>query len=172
MNLNKVIIIGRMATDPEIRSTQTGQQVASVRVATNRVWTNNTGQKQEQVEFHNVVAWGRLADIMSQYLKKGSLVMLEGRLQTRSWTGQDNVKRYSTEIVVENLQMGPRSSGETSPYNSGNNTTSAKTTKPASPLQSNKTEEDNEIPVINQDEPIISDDEIEEKEINIEDIPF
>ncbi len=109
MNLNKVFLIGRMTQDPDVRSTPSGQTVGTLRIATNRVWNNpQTGQKQEATEFHTVVAWGRLAEIASQYLKRGGLVMIEGRLQTRSWTGNDSIKRYVTEIVAENLQLGPR----------------------------------------------------------------
>src|SRR3989344_5261282 len=99
MNLNKVFLIGRVAADPESRTTPSGQQVATIRIATNRVWNDRTsGQKNEQVEFHTIVAWGGLADICQKYLRKGQLVMFEGRLQTRSWQGQDGVKRYRTEI--------------------------------------------------------------------------
>src|SRR3989344_4853609 len=103
MNVNKVLIVGRMASDPEVRSTPTGQQVANFSIATNRVWKDRqTGKKQEQTEFHRVVAWGGTADIASRYLKKGQLVHVEGRLQTRSWDSKDGSKRYTTEIVVEN----------------------------------------------------------------------
>ena len=112
MNLNKVYIIGRLAAEPEMRSTASGQSVATLRVATNRVWNNKqTNQKQEQVEFHTVIAWGRLGEIAQQYLVKGQLAYFEGRLQTRSWQGADGVKRYRTEIVAENLQLGPKASG-------------------------------------------------------------
>ena len=106
MDLNKAMIIGRLTADPEVRTTPTGQTVAKFSVATNLVWTDQSGQKQEKVEFHNVIAWRRLADIIGQYLKKGAKVYIEGRLQTTSWTGQqDNVKRYRTEIVAENMIM-------------------------------------------------------------------
>ena len=115
MNLNKVFLIGRMAADPETRSTQSGQQVATLRVATNRVWNDKNGQKQEAVEFHTIVAWGGLADVAGKYLKKGQLAFFEGRLQTRSWQGKDGVKRYSTEIVAENLQLGPKAAGISAP---------------------------------------------------------
>ena len=105
MNLNKAMIIGNLTRDPEIKNTPTGQTVASFSVATNFVWNDASGQKQERVEFHNVVAWRRLAEICGQYLKKGSKVYIEGRLQTRDWTGQDGVKRYRTEIITENMIM-------------------------------------------------------------------
>jgi len=105
MNLNKVMIIGNLTRDPEVKTTPSGQNVASFSVATNRVWTNAQGQKQEAVEYHNVVAWGKLAEICGQYLNKGRKVYVEGRLQTRDWEGQDGVKRYKTEIVAENMIM-------------------------------------------------------------------
>lgn len=105
MSLNKVLIIGNLTRDPELRTTSTGQNVCSFGVATNRVWTDQKGTKQEQVEFHHVVAWGRLAEIAGQYLAKGRKVFIEGRLQTRDWEGQDGVKRNRTEIITENLQI-------------------------------------------------------------------
>jgi single-strand DNA-binding protein len=106
MDLNKAMIIGRLTKDPEIRTTPSGQTVATFSLATNFVWTDQAGQKQEKVEFHNIVAWRRLADIVGQYLKKGAKVYIEGRIQTRDWVGQqDNVKRYRTEIIAENMIM-------------------------------------------------------------------
>lgn len=105
MNLNKVMIIGNLTRDPEVRNTPTGQTVASFSVATNLIWTDQSGQRQEKVEFHNIVAWRRLAEICGQYLRKGSKVYIEGRLQTRDWTGQDGIKRYRTEIIAENMIM-------------------------------------------------------------------
>ncbi len=105
-SLNKAMIIGNLTRDPELRQTNSGQSVCSFGVATNRSWTNSsTGEKQEQVEYHNVVAWGRLAEICAQYLRKGNKVFIEGRLQTRDWEGQDGVKRYRTEIITENMVM-------------------------------------------------------------------
>lgn len=105
MDLNKVMIIGRVTQKPEKRTTQTGQAVASFSVASNRRWNDASGQAQEQVEFHNIVAWGKLADICENYLDKGRRVFVEGRLQTRSWDGKDGVKRYRTEIIAVNLIM-------------------------------------------------------------------
>ena len=105
MNLNKAMIIGNLTRDPELRSTPSGQNVASFSVATNFIWTDQSGQQQKKTEFHNVIAWRRLADICGQYLKKGSKVYIEGRLQTTDWVGQDNIKRYRTEIVAENMIM-------------------------------------------------------------------
>jgi single-strand DNA-binding protein len=109
MNLNKVFLIGRLTRDPESRALPSGQSVSNFGLATNRVWTNpESNEKQEQTEFHNIVAFGKLADICNQYLIKGSLVMVEGRLQTRSWQGQNGETKYRTEIVAERLQMGPK----------------------------------------------------------------
>ena len=115
MDLNKVMLIGRLTRDPEIRSTSTGINVASFSVATGFTWTDQQGQKKEQTEFHNVVAWRKLADIIGQYLKKGSQVYLEGRLQTRSWDDKTSgQKRYRTEIVVDNMIMLGRPSASSS----------------------------------------------------------
>ena len=111
MNFNKAFVLGNVTRDPELRTTPGGQNVCSFGIATNRVWRDQSGQRQEQVEFHNIVAWGRLAQICSQYLKKGSLVFIEGRIQTRSWQAQDGQKRFRTEIVAENMQLGPRGGG-------------------------------------------------------------
>jgi single-strand DNA-binding protein len=106
MDLNKVMIIGRLTRDPELRTTPQGQQVCSFGLATNRSWKDQqTGDKKEQVEFHNLVAWGKLAEIISQYLSKGRRMYAEGRLQTREWQAQDGSKRNRTEIVVENMIM-------------------------------------------------------------------
>src|SRR3989338_4120756 len=111
MNLNKVFILGRLTGDPQLRSTANGTQVASFSVATNRVWNDPSGAKKEAVEFHNVVVWGRQAEVASRFLVKGSLVLIEGRLQTREWEGKDGQKRRTTEIICERLQLGPRPSG-------------------------------------------------------------
>lgn len=115
MDLNKVMIIGRLTRDPELRSTPNGANVASFSVATGFSWTDQSGQKKEQTEFHNVVAWRKLGDIVAQYLKKGSQVYIEGRLQTRSWDGQDGKKNYRTEIVADNMIMLGRPGGNSAP---------------------------------------------------------
>jgi single-strand DNA-binding protein len=105
MDLNKAMIIGRLTRDPEARTTSQGTTVCSFGVATNFIWTDHQGQKQEKVEYHNIVAWRKLAEICSQYLRKGSKVYIEGRLQTRDWEGQDGVRRQRTEIVADNMIM-------------------------------------------------------------------
>ena len=111
MNLNKAMVIGNLVRDPEMRTTPSGQNVTSFSVATNLVWNDQSGQKQEKVEFHNIVAWRRLAEIVGQYLKKGSKVYIEGRLQTRSWDDPSGVKKYRTEIIAENMIMLDRPTG-------------------------------------------------------------
>lgn len=105
MDLNKAMIIGRLTRDPEVRTTSQGTTVCSFGVATNFIWTDPQGQKQEKVEYHNIVTWRKLAEVCSQYLHKGSKVYIEGRLQTREWEGQDGVKRQRTEIVADNMIM-------------------------------------------------------------------
>lgn len=112
MNLNKVFIVGRLTRDPEQRTMPNGRAVSSFGMATNRIWTNQeSGEKQEQVEFHNIVAFGKLAEICNQYLNKGQLVLIEGRIQTRSWEDQSGNRRSRTEIITESMQMGPRAGG-------------------------------------------------------------
>ena len=105
MNLNKAMIIGNLTRDPESRSTNTGKSVVSFSIATNEVWKDTSGAKQERVEYHNIVAWGKLAEICQQYLHKGKKVYLEGRLQTSEWVGKDGVKKTKTEIVADNMIM-------------------------------------------------------------------
>lgn len=105
MDLNKVMIIGRLTRDPELKSLPSGKSVCTFSVASGRQWTDANGQKQKQTEFFNVVAWGKLADTAGQYLRKASRVYVEGRVQTRDWTGQDGVKRYRTEVVADTFIM-------------------------------------------------------------------
>lgn len=145
MNLNKVFILGRLTADPQLRNTTTGQQVASFSLATNRVWTDKAGQKKEEVEFHNIVVWGRQAEIAGKFLTKGALALIEGRLQTRSWEGKDGQSRKTTEIVADRIQLGPR------PMGSRQQPTTGK-----------------DIPAIEQSVPTIEVDE----EIKSEDLPF
>ena len=104
-SVNKAIILGNLGRDPEVRSTSSGQMVANFSIATNRVYTDRDGQRQEQTEWHNIVAWARLAEIAEQYLKKGDQVYIEGRIQTRSWEDQSGETRRTTEIVVQEMQM-------------------------------------------------------------------
>ena len=143
MNLNKVLLIGRLTRDPENRALPSGQSVTSFGMATDRFYNDKTGQRQQQTEFHNIVAFGKLAEITSQYLNKGSLVLIEGRLQTRSWKDNSGNQKYRTEIITERLQMGPKSANKQNFQNQN---------------QEKETKED--IPVI------------EENEIDVKDIPF
>lgn len=105
LSLNKVQIIGNLTRDPELKQIPGGQVVSSFGVATNFSWNDQSGQKQQRTEFHNIVVWRKLAEICAQYLKKGSKAYFEGRLQTRDWEGEDGVKRYRTEIIVDNMIM-------------------------------------------------------------------
>lgn len=114
MYLNKAMIYGNLTRDPEKRALPNGTQVCSFGVATNRVYTDKDGKKQEQTEYHNVVAFGRLAEIMGQYLQKGRPVYVEGRLSTRSWE-KDGQKQYRTEIIADNFQFGATGGGGTTP---------------------------------------------------------
>ncbi len=148
------MIIGNLTRDPEVRNTPTGQTVASFGVATNFIWTDQSGQRQQKVEYHNVVAWRRLAEIVGQYLRKGSKVYIEGRLQTRDWLGQDGVKRYRTEIITENMIMLDRA---------GASSQATREEQPPVPSE----------PVINVDEANDVDEVTPaEEEIKVENIPF
>ncbi len=111
MYLNKAIIIGNLTRDPELRSLPSGYKVTSFSVATDRVWKDKTGNKQQATEYHNVVVFGRQAETSAQYLKKGQSVLVEGRIQTRNWDARDGSKKYRTEIVADRVQFGPKNSG-------------------------------------------------------------
>lgn len=104
-SVNKAILIGNLGQAPEIRYTNSGQAVANFSIATNRQWNDKEGNRQEQTEWHNIVAWGKLAEICEKYLKKGDSVYIEGRIQTRSWEDQSGQKRYTTEIVAQEMTM-------------------------------------------------------------------
>lgn len=159
MYLNRVYLLGNLTQDPELKNLSSGSSVTNFGIATNRTWTDQNGAKQESVEYHNVVAFGKPAEIISQYLQKGSLVLVEGRLQTRSWEAQDGQKRYKTEIVVENFQMGPRNaqtgSSQTSSKAKSHQNTSSQNT-------SNTNSSHNSLPTVDMDE----------EEIDLEEIPF
>lgn len=104
-SLNRAQLIGNLTRDPETRQTSTGKTVCSFSIATNSSWKDSSGQRQEKAEFHNIVAWGKLAEICGQYMTKGKKIYVEGRIQTRDWEGEDGVKRYRTEIIAENVIM-------------------------------------------------------------------
>jgi single-strand DNA-binding protein len=157
MYINKAIIYGNLTRDPEMRALPSGIQVASFSVATNRVWKDKNGAKQESADYHNVVVFGRQADTVNQYLKKGAGVFVEGRMQTRSWDGPDGQKKYRTEVVADRIQFGPRGGG-------GPSTGSGQAARgDASGSQSS--------PKVDKNEGIDTIDYPEE-EINPEDIPF
>jgi single-strand DNA-binding protein len=153
MNLNKAFILGNLTRDPEVRSLPSGQNVVNFAIATNRVWNDKAGARQEDVQFHNVVVFGRMADTCAKYLSKGKMVLVEGRIQTRSWDAQDGTKKYRTEVVAEAIQLGPKLGGQQSE--------NANLTANRSADQKPATKEKDEIPVIEQTE-----------EIDVSDIPF
>ncbi|MBU4299476.1 single-stranded DNA-binding protein [Patescibacteria group bacterium] len=148
MNLNKVFLIGRLTRDPESKTLPSGTAVAAFGLATDRYFTDKSGQKQQQTDFHNIVLFGRLAEIASQYSTKGSLVFIEGRIRTSSWQDASGNKRYKTEIIGEKIQLGPKSAGKTIPQE--------KETPPQEEIPSKE-----QIPIIE-----------EEGDINVKDIPF
>ncbi len=163
MNLNKAFILGNITRDPEMRAMPSGQQVASFGIATNRFYTDASGQKKQDTEFHNIVCFGKLADTASRYLTKGGLVMIEGRIKTTSWQGNDGVKKYKTEIIAESLQLGPRMTGGQSTGQASN------FQKPQATFAKNV--DSSEIPIIeeNYTPPAPMSDE---GEIDVKDIPF
>jgi single-strand DNA-binding protein len=116
MYLNKAIVIGNLTRDPEVKVLPSGVKVASFSVATNRVWKDKNGVKQENVDYHNIVIFGRQAEIVGQYMKKGSSILVEGRMQTRSWDDASGVKKYRTEIIADRIQFGPRKEGSGGNY--------------------------------------------------------
>ena len=158
MNLNKVFVLGNLTRDPELRQTPNGQNVATFGVATNRMWTDRSGVKQNQTEFHNVVLWGRLAEIAHQYLAKGRLVLIEGRLNTHTWQDQSGQKRNRTEIIAENMQLGPRFASAQNPPQTPPQNTPKPEVLPEVQLE-DISETPNETPK-------------EDEEIKVENIPF
>lgn len=111
MNINKAIIYGNLTRDPELRSLPSGSTVVNFSVATNHSWKDKNGERQDSVEYHNIVAFGRTAEIINQYMKRGSSIFVEGRIQTRNWEGTDGKKNYRTEIIADKVQFGPRRDG-------------------------------------------------------------
>ena len=154
MYLNKAFLYGNLTRDPEVKALPGGTQVASFGIATNRTFKDKNGAKQEQVEYHNITAFGKTAEVMGQYLKKGKPVFIEGRIQTRSWddkaTGE---KKYRTEIVVDSFQFGPQAPG-----------TGAPTGSYSAPSASSSSQQ--------QEAPSLDTINYPEEDINPEDIPF
>lgn len=149
MYLNKAIVIGNLTRDPELKSLPSGIKVTSFSLATNRVWKDKNGAKQESVDYHNIVVFGKQAEFSAQYLKKGASALVEGRMQTRSWDGQDGKKNYRTEIIADRVQFGPKREGGTA-------TSSSSGSKKAESAP-----EQQDVPV-----------EYPSEEINPDDIPF
>ncbi len=171
MNLNKVFLIGRLTADPDLRSTQSGQAVANFGLATNRVWNDKSGQRQENTEYHTVVVWGRQAEIVSQYLKKGSMALIEGRLQTRTWQDGQGQKRKTTEIIAERVQFGPRAAGQGVGAPSGFSPTSSLQDDVSHPKkEALRQAQGEEAPAV--EEAPVPQIDIDEDEVKPEDIPF
>ncbi|HNU95368.1 MAG TPA: single-stranded DNA-binding protein [Candidatus Paceibacterota bacterium] len=149
MYLNKAFLIGNLTRDPELKALPSGINVCSFSVATNRVWKDKNGEKQEAADFHNIVVFGRQAEIVAQYMKKGRQVMVEGRMQTRSWDDQaTGTKKYRTEVIADRVQFGTNSSNRT---------------EASSAPKANASEDDKEeLETI----------EYPDEQINVEDIPF
>ncbi|MFA6476511.1 MAG: single-stranded DNA-binding protein [Candidatus Paceibacterota bacterium] len=155
MYLNKVFILGNLTRDPEKRSLPSGAAVASFALATTRVYKDKNGAKQEDTQFHNVVAFGPQAETIAQYMKKGSSILVEGRLQTRSWDAPDGTKKYRTEIIVDAFQFGPKREGSASGYQAP--AEEGSTPKASQPAQTAPELETIQYPT---------------EEINVDDIPF
>ena len=118
MYLNKAFLIGNLTREPELKALPSGSKVFNASIGCNRIYKDKDGIKQEIAEFHNIVAFGKLGELAGQYLKKGQTVLVEGRIQNRSWDGPDGQKRYRTEIVADNIQFGPKAAGSSAPSNS------------------------------------------------------
>lgn len=160
MYINKVTLYGNITRDPELKSLPSGSHVNSFSIATNRVIKDQSGAKKDVTEYHNIVAFGKQAEVIHQYMKKGSGILVEGRLQTRSWDGQDGKKQYRTEVVLENFQFGPKSGGAA---------TGGPSSYAAAPTSSSASADDQEAPF-----PAMQDEGVKypDEEINPEDIPF
>jgi len=159
-SLNKVMLIGNLTREPEVRETTTGQKVATFSVATNRYWKDANGNQNEETEYHDAVAWGKLAEICQAYLKTGTAIYLEGRLKTRSWEGQDGHKRYKTEIIVADLNILSRKRDSDTPSTSDSSS--------EAPVKNEKSDDQSapKEPTADTSNPS------EEDSISIEDIPF
>jgi single-strand DNA-binding protein len=157
MNFNKITIIGRMTRDPELKTTSSGQNVASFSVATNRDWKDKNNVKQSKTEFFNVVMWGKLAEISAQWLVKGQEVLIEGRMESRTYVGKDNVERTVWDLVADGMNMGNRPQAR-------DDSDQTQRTAPTAQPQRTATPPVEEIPTINLDE--------ESDDVRLEDVPF
>jgi len=173
VNLNKAFVLGNVTRDPEVRSMPSGGQVTSFGMATNRFYTSQAGEKKQEAEFHNIVCFGKLADIASRYLNKGSLVLIEGRIKTRNWDDKaTGAKHYKTEIIAESMQLGPKGAGA----GSSSTSSSGYSKKPFSAPEPDMPQSE-EIPVIQEDHSPVSDGPVSFEdgaadEIDVKDIPF
>ena len=185
MDLNKAMIIGNVTRDPELKTIGNGQNVTTFGIATNLVWTDQSGQKQQKAEFHNIVAWRKLAEICAQYLRKGAKVYIEGRIQTRDWMAQDGTKRFMTEILAENMIMLDRTgtNNNTQQPQGGNQFQGSDQFQAPQPRQqAPATPQFNQVsatPVTSPDEPVnnpinqdLPENNPHEEEVKLEDIPF
>ena len=160
MYINKALIYGNLTRDPEAKALPNGTAVTSFSVATNRVYKDKNGAKQESTDFHNIVSFGRQAEVVAQYLRKGSGVYVEGRIQTRSWDDKDGTKKYRTEIVADTIQFGPKSGGTSGDY-AASSSASAPARAGVKPAQG-----------ASQPAPELDTIEYPEEDINPDDIPF
>src|SRR5258708_5483073 len=157
MYLNKAIVIGNLTRDPEIKSIPNGTRVATFSLATNRVWKDKNGAKQESADYHNIVVFAKTAELVGQYLKKGQSALIEGRMQTRSWDDAQGVKKYRTEIVADRVQFGPKSGGGS--YSASSPTPSAPASMPV-------------VDMVSPDDGVGDAIQYPDGDINPEDIPF
>ena len=183
MNLNKVFVLGNVTREPEVRALPSGQQVTNFGIATNRFYTSSQGEKKSEAEFHNIVCFGKLADISARYLTKGSLVLIEGRIQTRSWDDKSTgTKRWKTEIIAESLQLGPKGAGSAPAGNSNYSKSAHQAPEPAS-AESYGAAKQEDIPIIeenytppaadaSEDSKTVSFEDNAADEIDVKDIPF
>jgi single-strand DNA-binding protein len=136
MYLNKAFLYGNLTRDPELKALPSGSKVVSFSIATNRTYKDKEGRKQESVEFHNIVSFGKQAELIHQYCKKGKPLFIEGRIQTRSWDGADGKKNYRTEIVVDNFQFGPAAGGSLAARSEDKTSPKQADEQPEAPLDS------------------------------------
>ncbi len=160
MYINKALIYGNLTRDPETKALPSGAAVTTFSVATNRVYKDKNGVKQESTDYHNIVTFGRQAEVVAQYLRKGSGVYVEGRIQTRSWDDKDGTKKYRTEIVADTIQFGPKSGA------------SAGGAYPSSASAGSSSGAASKVPASQQSAPELDTIEYPEEDINPDDIPF
>lgn len=176
ISLNRAMIVGNLTRDPELRYTPSGQPVCSFGIATNRRWRDKEGNQKEDVQFHDIVAWGKLAEVVSQILKKGTRAYVDGRLQTRQWEGQDGAKRQRTEIVMENfIPLTPKGAGPVeemaeaaAPSVAEEPVSGAAEAVEESEKKEKKTKKDSEKETSDKKEKVGKD----EEEIDLDEIPF